>query len=103
MEAKGIELVAPIVGIIGSILLLISGIPSFSPLDIFVTNFAVGFLGLIGAIYGLIKNRTYGALIMLISGLIALVAIFSATMKTFLFVEPILLLIGGILGYILKN
>jgi hypothetical protein len=40
---------------------------------------------------------------MLISGLIAILAIFSGSMGTFFFIGPILLLIGGILGYILKN
>ena len=103
MEAKGKELVAPIVGTIGSILLFISGFYSLSPLTVYLTNFGIGLLGLIGALYGLTKNRTYGALIMWISGGLALIAIFSGSMGTFFFIEPILLLIGGILSYILKH
>lgn len=103
LKKYGIVIWAPIVGIVGSILLLISGVASFSPLTIYLTNFGVGLLGLIGAIYGLTKNRTYEVLIMLISGGLALVAVFSGSMRTFFFLQPILLLAGGILGYILKN
>jgi hypothetical protein len=103
MEAKGIELIGPVIGIGGGILLLISGIASLSPLTVYLINFGLGLLGLIGAIYGLTRNRTLGALIMLISGLLAILAIFSGSMGTFFFIGPILLLIGGILGYILKN
>jgi len=103
MEAKGIGLIAPIVGLIGSILLFISGFASLSPLTVYLTNFGIGLLGLIGALYGLTKNRTYGALIMLISGGLALIAAFTGSMGTFFFIEPILLLIGGVLSFILKN
>lgn len=110
MEANGEERIGPALGAIGSIVLIFfSSHIFFTNIQIqitntfYVTNLVVGFIGLIGAYYGLTKNRTNGALIMLISGVLALVAIFFALMNTIFLIEPTLLITGGIVGFISKN
>ena len=119
MGAKGKELAGPIVGIIGSTLLIVAalfGLISIGLGILFVirimTTLILGILGLIGAILGFTGKRVPGAVLMLLAGIVAVVGMFIpigiyylpiTLVYTFFFVDPFLVLIGGILGLALKD
>lgn len=138
MIVKGKALISSILGIIGGVLLVISGINAFGIqaireeiLDpLFMTWESIGFnpiiftisaivtvvlgvLGIIGAILSLLDKRN-GVFLMLICGIIATVGMFIPigtytifeTYTVFLntplyFVDPFILLAGGILGFLI--
>jgi len=120
MGAKGKELAGPIVGIIGSTLLIVAALFGLITigLDILfviriMTTLILGILGLIGAILGFAGKRVPGAVLMLLAGIVAVVGTFIpigfygflpiTLVYTFFFVDPFLVLIGGILGLALKD
>ncbi len=141
MVVSGKALVGPILGIVGSALLLIAGFMAFATqaeIQILLTGAGltwadIGFdplmfmmrglftvifalLGLIGAILA-ITGKKIGAILLLIGGIAAVVGLFIPVgtitigffslpvtlVYSFLFVDPFLMLIGGILALALKE
>ena len=142
MPARGKELVGPIIGILGSIMLFFGGFlritfqsniqaelefhgltwadigvdPLLLTLGMILTiSFAI--LGIIGALLGFIGKRIPGSLLMLLAGSSAAVGMFvplglidTGTLispimlsYTYVFLDPYIILLGGILGLALKR
>ena len=118
---KGKLLIGPIIAIIGSMLLLIGGLLAVTNPFIqiimavfptialsFVMPIILGVLGLVGALMAA-TGRKVGNYVVIISGLVAVIGmfipvffIFPLVMSLF-YVDPILILIGGILGVAIKE
>ncbi|MFX0033352.1 MAG: hypothetical protein ACFE8E_06045 [Candidatus Hodarchaeota archaeon] len=121
MGAKGKELAGPIVGIIGSSLLIVAALFGLITIGLgmlfvirIMTTLILGILGLIGAILGFAGKRVPGAVLMLLAGIVAVIGMFIpiglylgyipvTLVYTFFFVDPFILLVGGILGLALKD
>ena len=120
---KGKMLVGPILALVGAILLLIAGLigltnPLMQALMVilpivalsFVMSIILGVLALAGAFMA-ITGKKQGNYLTLIAGLIGTVGMFipitplgvPMLVYTFIFIDPILILIGGILGVLLKE
>ncbi|MFW9828242.1 MAG: hypothetical protein ACFFEY_11645 [Candidatus Thorarchaeota archaeon] len=120
MVVKGKALVGPILGLIGSVLLIIAGIIGFTnpliqfamvlfPLLAlsFIMPLILGGLGLLGSLLGLFGKK-FGNIITLIIGIVAVIGMFIPLYFPFplvlslFWVDPFLILVGGILGLALK-
>ncbi|MFX0026374.1 MAG: hypothetical protein ACFE8M_08150 [Candidatus Hermodarchaeota archaeon] len=144
MAAKGKALVGPIIGIIGSAILLIAAFIAFGAQAVVqqqltllgitwadigvdpmiftlrsVLTLVFALLGLIGAIIGFLGKRI-GAILMLIGGIVAVVGLFipigAVDLSSYIpgmvipipltysmfWVDPFIILVGGILGLVLK-
>ena len=118
---KGKLLVGPIVAIIGSVMLLLGGIwgvciPEMQVLMeiypilylTFVLPIILGAVGIVGAILVII-NRKFGNYAVIIVGLIAVVGLFIPILIVFplvmslFYIDPFLILIGGILGVVIRE
>lgn len=119
---KGKMLVGPILALIGGILLLIAGLIGLTnpliqiiialfPIAVlsFVMSIILGVLALVGAFMA-ITGKKQGNYLTLIAGLVGTIGMFIPLtivgpmfVYTFIFVDPILVLIGGILGVLLKE
>lgn len=117
---KGNLLIGPVLALIGSILLLVGGLiavtnpliqlaMSIMPIIAltFVMPIILGVLGLIGAFMAA-TGKKGGNYLALIAGLVAVVGMFIPIyfvfplVMSFIYVDPFLMLIGGILGLIIK-
>jgi hypothetical protein len=118
MAAEGKELAGPIIGLIGSILLLISGFLTFVGSLVAIgflsiLTLLIGVVGIIGASIGLGGKKDPEPVLMLIAGLVGVIGMFiPITIFTpyyrqvmlvypFIFIDPFLVLLGGILGLLL--
>lgn len=97
---KGKALIGPILAILGSLLLIMT--PVFVPeLDsLVIMAIILGIVGLLGALLAATDN--------VIGNYITIIIGFIATIGTNIFVfslyfEPILVLVGGVLGVLIKN
>jgi len=118
---KGKMLIGPIIALIGGILLLIAGLigltnPLLQALMAlvpiialsFVMSLLLGILALVGAFMA-ITGKKAGNYLTLIAGLVGTVGMFIPLyyvvmlVITFIFIDPILILIGGILGVLIKE
>ena len=114
MGAKGKELAGPILGIIGVTMyfIVVFFLLFFNLID-FLIMLSITAVGLIGAILGFTGKRVAGGALMLISGIIPYILYYIGFGEwfligwVFLFVlfafDPILLILGGILGMALKS
>ncbi|MFX0106313.1 MAG: hypothetical protein ACFE75_12610 [Candidatus Hodarchaeota archaeon] len=117
---KGKLLAGPVVAIIGSVMLLFGGIlglliPEVQQILLvaapilyltFVLPIILGVIGISGAILAIINNK-FGNYIVIIVGLVAVIGIFIPIfvgfplVMTLLYIDPFLILIGGIIGVII--
>ena len=120
MVVSGRKLIGPIIGIIGTSMMLIAAFLSiFDPM--FLVTLSIGLLGLIGAILGFTGKRIAGGSLMLIAGIIPYLLFYFNVGSFFLIgysyiagtsifsnlvlfaLDPILLIIGGFLGLLLRK
>jgi len=118
---KGKLLIGPILALIGAILLLIAGliavtnpilqlamqlIPTLALT--FVMPIILGILGLVGAFMAA-TGRKVGNYVTIIVGLVAVIGMFIPIyfifplVMSFIYIDPFLVLIGGIIGVLLKE
>ncbi|MHA1988194.1 MAG: hypothetical protein ACW98D_16285 [Promethearchaeota archaeon] len=118
---QGRLLKGPLVAILGSILLLIGGIVGVSIPEVqenmarfpilyvtFILPIVLGIIGITGAVLSII-NKPYGNYAILIVGIIAVIGIFIPIIATFplvisfIYVDPFLILIGGIVSVVIRE
>ena len=118
---KGKLLTGPAVAILGSVMLLIGGIlgislpemqlvMSFFPIlyVTFVLPIILGLIGIAGAVLTIIQKK-FTNYVIIIVGLIAVIGIFIPIFFTFplvmsfLYIDPFLILIGGILSVVIQE
>lgn len=118
---KGKLLIGPVLALIGAILLLIGGLIAVAnPLIqlamtllptialTFVMPIILGILGLVGAFMAA-TGRKVGNYVTIVVGLVAIIGMFIPIyfvfplVMSFIYVDPFLILIGGIIGVLLKE
>ena len=118
---KGKLLAGPLVAILGSVLLLIGGILGISLPEMqlvmalfpilyvtFILPIILGFIGITGAVLAIIDKK-YGNYAVIIVGLFAVIGIFIPILvvfplvMSFLYIDPFLILLGGILGVAIRE
>jgi len=118
---RGKLLTGPSVAILGSVMLLIGGIlgislpemqlvMSFFPIIYvtFIMPIILGLIGIAGAVLTIIQKQ-YMNFVIIIVGLIAVIGIFIPIFVTFplvisfLYIDPFLILIGGILSVVIQE
>ncbi|MHA2181370.1 MAG: hypothetical protein ACXAAH_08095 [Promethearchaeota archaeon] len=111
---KGKLIIGPIIALIGGSLLLIGGMISFPLMVIalqiyllyaipFIMAIIFGLLGILGGIVGLMGNMK-GNYIAIIIGFVTTIGMFVPFfIYSFIFIDPILILIGGILGVLIEE
>lgn len=114
---KGKALIGPVVAIIGGLLLLIAGLIGLTNpiiqlaialgLGILVVPFAIALIfGLLGILAGLAAaiGKEKANYVAIIIGLIATIGMFIPLFLVSLaYIDPILILVGGVLGIIIKE
>ena len=118
---KGKLLAGPLVAILGSILLLIGGILGISLPEMqlvlalfpilyvtFIFPIILGLIGIAGAVLTIIQKK-FTNFVIIIIGLIAVIGIFIPIFLTFplvmsfIYIDPFLILIGGILSVVIQE
>jgi len=118
---KGKLLAGPLVAILGSLLLLIGGILGISLPEMqlvmaffpilyltFVLPIILGLIGIAGAILTIIDKQFFNYAIVIV-GLIAVIGMFIPILivfplvMSFLYIDPFLILIGGILSVVIRE
>ncbi|UCC20911.1 MAG: hypothetical protein JSV62_06425 [Promethearchaeota archaeon] len=118
---KGKLLIGPIVAIVGSVMLLSGGILGLFIPEIqiamalfpilyltFVLPIILGIVGIAGAVL-VIVNRKLGNIIAIIAGLIAIIGMFVPILVVYplvmslFYIDPFLILIGGIIGIVISE
>ena len=95
----------PVLGLIGSIMLLIAGVISIfiSGIIVIVLTIIFAILGLIGASMGFSGKKSAGGALLLVAAILALIFPWlGLSAHLIFFIDPILMLIGGILTLALK-
>ncbi|MHA2127073.1 MAG: hypothetical protein ACW99E_17390 [Promethearchaeota archaeon] len=99
---KGKAIIGPALALIGGFLLIIT--PVFIPLLTLPVIMAIVF-GIIGLLGGLVSltGRMIGNYIAIVIGLIAIIGTVNTLFVASLYFEPILILVGGVLGVFIKE